>query len=285
MNDVYIFVDTETGKTECRNKKIGIQHANLQNKLIFNLSKKINGSAWLEYEINGVKNYAVMEEIDDGYQIVIKSCLLISDYVNVDLKITETENADGIPVFISTIERLEVYGSIDAREKEPEYYPSWKIIADSKIAEIDELKKDLIADEKLRIENENTRIQAETSRDQAESERVNKETSRILNENERLKNEAIRVSQEEERVSSEEIRKSKEETRIKNENDRIKQEEEREQYFTDIKEKVDNGEFNGECNFATFDIENGYLVMNKTKDNMLLDFQLNGNDLEVVING
>lgn len=278
MNDVYIFVDTETGKTECRNKKIGIQHANLQNKLIFNLSKKINGSAWLEYEINGVKNYAVMEEIDDGYQIVIKSCLLISDYVNVDLKITETENANGIPVFISTIERLEVYGSIDASEKEPEYYPSWKIIADSKIAEITELEKDLIADEKLRIENENARIQNETSRNQAENERTNKETSRISNESERLKNEAIRVS-------SEEIRKSNEETRLKNESNRIKQEEEREQYFTDIKEKVDNGEFNGECNFATFDIEDGYLVMNKTKDNMLLDFQLNGNNLEVVING
>ena len=163
--------------------------------------------------------------------------------------------------------------------------PEKLTILDQLINEVSSLEKTVKTNESTRVKNENTRIQAETSRNQAESERVNKEASRILNENERLKNETTRVSQEEKRVSSEEQRKSNEETRIKNEDDRIKQEEERENYFTDIKEKVDNGDFNGECNFATFDIEDGYLVMNKTKDNMLLDFQLNGNDLEVVING
>ena len=163
--------------------------------------------------------------------------------------------------------------------------PEKPTILDQLINEVSSLEKTVKTNESTRVENENTRIQAETSRNQAESERVNKETSRISNESERLKNEAIRVSREEKRLSSEEQRNSNEETRLKNESGRIKQEEEREKYFTDIKEKVDNGEFNGECNFATFDIENGYLVMNKTKDDMLLDFQLNGNDLEVVING
>ena len=39
----------------------------------------------------------------------------------------------------------------------------------------------------------------------------------------------------------------------------------------------------GDCNFATFDIENGSLIMNKTED-MLLDFRLNENaELEVII--
>ena len=163
--------------------------------------------------------------------------------------------------------------------------PEKPTILDQLINEVSSLEKTVKTNESTRVENETTRIQAETSRNQAESERVNKETSRISNESERLKNEAIRVSREEKRLSSEEQRNSNEETRLKNESGRIKQEEEREKYFTDIKEKVDNGEFNGECNFATFDIENGYLVMNKTKDDMLLDFQLNGNDLEVVING
>ena len=163
--------------------------------------------------------------------------------------------------------------------------PEKPTILDQLINKVSSLEEKVVINESTRVENENTRIQAESSRNQAENERVNKETSRISNESERLKNEAIRVSSEEQRVSSEEQRKSNEETRLKNESNRIKQEEEREQYFTDIKEKVDNGEFNGECNFATFDIEDGYLVMNKVKDNMLLDFQLNGNDLEVVING
>lgn len=143
MNDIYIQVDTKTAKTECENRKIGVKHANLQNKLIFKMTEKIIGNAWLEYEINGDKNYAEMEEIEDGYQIIIKSCLLISDYVNVDLKITETENANGIPVFISTKEKLEVYDSINASKEEPEYYPDWKTVADSKIAEMNELKEEI----------------------------------------------------------------------------------------------------------------------------------------------
>lgn len=39
----------------------------------------------------------------------------------------------------------------------------------------------------------------------------------------------------------------------------------------------------GDCNFATFTIDNGYLIMNKT-DDILLDFSLNANgELEVII--
>ena len=145
MNDILIKIDTKTAKAYCENNRIGVQHANLQNKLIFEMSEKIEGSAWLEYEIGGNKNYAVMEEIESGYQIDIKSCLLISDYVNIDLKITESENADGIPIFISTIVELDVDESINATEEEPEYYPDWKTVADSKIAEMNQLKEEIEA--------------------------------------------------------------------------------------------------------------------------------------------
>ena len=145
MNDILIKIDTKTAKAHCEYNKIGVQHANLQNKLIFEMSEKIEGSAWLEYEIDGNKNYAVMEEIESGYQIDIKSCLLISNYVNIDLKITESENADGIPIFISTIVELDVDESINATEEEPEYYPDWKTVADSKIAEMNQLKEEIEA--------------------------------------------------------------------------------------------------------------------------------------------
>ena len=47
-------------------------------------------------------------------------------------------------------------------------------------------------------------------------------------------------------------------------------------------EKGEKGDA-GECNFATFEIENGSLIMN-TNENMLLDFKINENgELEVVI--
>lgn len=40
----------------------------------------------------------------------------------------------------------------------------------------------------------------------------------------------------------------------------------------------------GDCNFATFDIENGNLIMNKD-DDMNIDFVINQENLEVIING
>lgn len=61
-----------------------------------------------------------------------------------------------------------------------------------------------------------------------------------------------------------------------------------------VQEKLDNGEFigpegkqgiqgeKGDCNFATFDVVNGKLIMRKTED-MLLKFKLDGNKLKVVI--
>ena len=143
MNDIIIKIDTKTAVAYCENNRIGVQHANLQNKLIFEMSEKINGSAWLEYEINGTKNYAEMEDTENGYQIDIKSCLLVSNNVIVDLKITESEDAEGIPIFISTIVELDVYDSINATTEEPEYYPDWKTVADSKIAEMNQLKEDV----------------------------------------------------------------------------------------------------------------------------------------------
>lgn len=48
-------------------------------------------------------------------------------------------------------------------------------------------------------------------------------------------------------------------------------------------EKGQDGE-NGDCNFATFDIEDGDLIMNKD-DDMNIDFVINQGNLEVIING
>ena len=275
MNDVIIKIDTSTAKTYCENNKIGVKHANLQNKLIFKMTEKIIGNAWLEYEIDGDKNYAEMEEIEDGYQIIIKSCLLISDYINVDLKITETENADGIPVFVSTKEKLEVYDSINASKEEPEYYPDWKTIADSKIAEISQLKRDLNIAESTRVENENTRQYNETTRNENENTRQSNETTRIENETTRQANETTRInnessrviaenkriSAESERVSNEVVRQNNEVIRNSNEETRISQENAREEYIDNLKQDVEDGKFNG----------NGIVSFVKTSTTGLVD--------------
>lgn len=128
MNDVIINVNEKTGVAYKKylNQKLGNQHQNLQNKLKFEFKDNIpKGIAWLEYEIDGNKNYALMEEYEKGYQIDIKSCLLISDHVEVDIKITQDENPNGIPVFVSSIVTYQVERTINAEEEEPDQYPSW----------------------------------------------------------------------------------------------------------------------------------------------------------------
>lgn len=128
MNDVIINVNEKTGvayKKIC-NQKLGNQHQHLQNKLKFEfIDEVVEGIAWLEYEIDGNKNYALMEKYEKGYQIDIKSCLLISDHVEVDIKITQDVNPNGIPVFVSSIVKFEVKRTINAEKEEPEQYPSW----------------------------------------------------------------------------------------------------------------------------------------------------------------
>lgn len=49
-------------------------------------------------------------------------------------------------------------------------------------------------------------------------------------------------------------------------------------------DKGDKGE-NGDCNFATFDVEDGSLIANTTQTLTDIQFSLNGADLEVEING
>lgn len=148
MNDVIINLNEKTGaayKKYC-SQKIGNQHQNLQNKLKFEFTDTDNipeGIAWLEYEIDGNKNYALMEKYEKGYQIDIKSCLLVSDSVDVDLKITQEENPNGIPVFVSSIVKFEVEKTINAEDEEPEQYPSWFDNANKVLKEASNLDLDV----------------------------------------------------------------------------------------------------------------------------------------------
>ena len=205
MNNIIIEVERKTGKSFCENNKIGVQHSNLQNKIIYKLDEMINGVAWLEYEIDGRKHFAKMDAIDMGYQIDIKSCLLVSDYVNVDLKITENENANGIPIFVSTITELDVYESIGASDEEPEEYPSWLDEANAKIDEITTLDNTILQHENIRVQNETTRVQNE-------NERISNENQRVISENQRVTSEETRLSNEETRINNDIAR----ETRIEN---------------------------------------------------------------------
>ena len=155
MNDIIINVNEKTGVAYKKyfNQKLGNQYQNLQNKLKFEFIDTDNipkGIAWLEYEIDGIKNYALMEKYEKGYQIDIKSCLLVSNHVEVDIKITQDANPNGIPVFVSSIVTYPVEKTINAEEEEPKQYPNWFESANAKLVEFDNA-------EKIRNDNEQER--------------------------------------------------------------------------------------------------------------------------------
>lgn len=256
MNNIIIEVERKTGKSFCENNKIGVQHSNLQNKIIYKLDEMINGVAWLEYEIDGKKYFAEMDAIDMGYQIDIKSCLLVSDYVNIDLKITENENANGIPIFVSTITELDVYESIGASNEEPEEYPSWLDEANAKIAEITTLDNTISQHENIRVQNETTRVQ---------------------NENGRISNENQRVTNENQRVASEETRLSNEETRINNDVARETRIESLEN------NKADKTEIPDVSSFITKNVNNLTNYELKTNTGSLISLNINSSNYVITI--
>ena len=124
MNDIIIMVDKNAiAYKKCSFQKIGNEQQNLQNKLKFEFEDEIvEGQAWLEYEIDGQKKYTPMEKYEKGYQIDIKNSLLTSDKVLVDLKITQDEEPEGVPVFITNIVTFDVEDTINAKQEELEEY-------------------------------------------------------------------------------------------------------------------------------------------------------------------
>lgn len=124
MNDIIIMVDKNAiAYKKCSFQKIGNEQQNLQNKLKFEFEDEVvEGQAWLEFEIDGVKKFTPMEKYEKGYQVDIKNCLLTSDKVLVDLKITQDEEPEGVPVFITNIVVFDVEDTINAKQEELEEY-------------------------------------------------------------------------------------------------------------------------------------------------------------------
>ena len=124
MNDIIIMVDKNAiAYKKCSFQKIGNEQQNLQNKLKFEFEDEIvEGQAWLEYEIDEVKKYTLMEKYEKGYQIDIKDSLLTGSQLSVDLKITQDEEPEGVPVFVTNIITFDVEKTINADEEEIEEY-------------------------------------------------------------------------------------------------------------------------------------------------------------------
>ena len=124
MENIIIMVDKNAmAYKKCSFQKLGNEQQNLQNKLKFEFEDEVvEGQAWLEYEIDGQKKYTPMEKYEKGYQIDIKNSLLTGSQLSVDLKITQDEEPEGVPVFITNIVTFDVEDTINAKQEELEEY-------------------------------------------------------------------------------------------------------------------------------------------------------------------
>ena len=141
IKDIKIKVENETRKVFPDTDYAGVSYENLQGNIIFYFADEfINGVAWLEIETpDGEKGYIAMEKVNDTYLLPIKSSLLKYSCINLQLRITEDETAQGIPVFKSKKFYLKIMEAINATEEIPDEYPSWIDIANAKILEIENL--------------------------------------------------------------------------------------------------------------------------------------------------
>lgn len=151
MKNIEIKVDRNTSYVDLPNNILGINGENLQGDIIMSFKNGfVDGIAWLEIEMpDKTKGYIMMDKVGEKYTLKIKSSLLTQvGLIHMNLRITEDENIDGIPVFKSNIFYLKVVESINATETIPDEYETWMDILNTKIVEVDNLNIELEKEDK-----------------------------------------------------------------------------------------------------------------------------------------
>lgn len=140
MKDVIIKIYKDSS-VYTENGTLGINYENIQGKLVFEfVDEFVDGTAYLEFERKFEKGLIPMNKVGKTYEIEIKSSLL-KEMGNIDLqlRITQDEVPNGIPVYKSKVFTLEVLEAINATSEIPDEYPEWIDLANDKIKEMDNL--------------------------------------------------------------------------------------------------------------------------------------------------
>lgn len=133
MKDIMINVSRETRMVDISKSIIGNDGENLQGNLVFKFKDQfVNGIARLESD-NG---YIMLNKVSDSYVLPIKSILTKEGQINLQLVITEQEEELGIPIFKSNIFYMICNKSLNIESEEPEEYPQWIEVANSKLAQV-----------------------------------------------------------------------------------------------------------------------------------------------------
>lgn len=150
MEDLIIKINRKTRQVDLNNVSyIGNDHENLQENIIFQFEDEfVNGQARLEYEINGTKNYIILEKVAETYQIPVKNAITIYQErtlgkIQFQLVITEGTAEEETTVFKSNIFYLRCRPSINAVTEAPEGYELWIEQANAKLNQMDNLDIDV----------------------------------------------------------------------------------------------------------------------------------------------
>lgn len=133
--DIVITIDNKTSMVYKDVSVLGINNENLQSNIIFKFNDEfVNGTAWLEFERNSDKGYVLMSKENDTYTLPIKQSLLSEQgKIYFQLRITQSEDTNGIPVFKSNKFYLDVKEAINSTTSIKDDYPDIMDILNTKL--------------------------------------------------------------------------------------------------------------------------------------------------------
>lgn len=118
------------------NDYAGLNKENLQGNIVFSFKNFIDGEARAEIIIDNQDGYILLDKVGETYTMPIKSSLLTSDFIIMQLVIDQPQQGDEYPVWKSETFTLKVGYSINATSEIPDDYPTW-------IEVLEDLKKDV----------------------------------------------------------------------------------------------------------------------------------------------
>ena len=136
--NVYVTIDSKTRMVDLPDNFLGLIGENLQGYVIFKFKDMfVDGIPRVEVEKDGQK-YVISEvaKEDETYKMLIKSSLLTTNLLNMQLILTEQQQGQEIPIFKSKQFHVVVAESINATVEIPEEYDTWMDIANQKIIDI-----------------------------------------------------------------------------------------------------------------------------------------------------
>lgn len=127
MRNINILIN-EDHTVSFNNDYAGLNRENLQGNIVFSFKNFVDGQARAEVIIDGEDGYILLDKVGETYTMPIRSSLLTSDFIIMQLVIDEP--GEDYPVWKSEAFTLKVGYSINATSTIPEDYPSWVQILD-----------------------------------------------------------------------------------------------------------------------------------------------------------